>query len=123
MWKAHCTNSKKDSRTNRVIIIMRTQLEQLFVCAQQVSESPTKKKPCTISRDVKKHVLDDLFWERCTNFEEVVAPVMNALRDFYSGEPCMGKIRHIFCNVEKHIHRVREEFFEVHKEETIDVEK
>ena len=35
----------------------------------------------------------------------------------------MGKIRHIFCNVEKHIHRVREEFFEVDDEETIDVEK
>ena len=44
MWKAHCTNSKENSSTNRVIIVMRTQLEQLFVCAQQISESPSKKK-------------------------------------------------------------------------------
>ena len=83
----------------------------------------SKKTLRTISRDVKKHTLDNPFWQRCTNFQEVVAPVMNALQDFDSGEPCMGKIRHIFHNVEKHIHRVREEFLEVDEEESIDVEK
>jgi len=50
------------------------------------------KKPRTISRDVKKSILDNHFWQRCTNFQEVMAPVMNALRDFDSGEPGMGKI-------------------------------
>ena len=49
--------------------------------------------------------------------------MMNALQDFDNGEPCMGKIRFIFRNVEKHIHRVQEEFFEVDDEEIIDVEK
>ena len=49
--------------------------------------------------------------------------MMNALPHFDSGEPCMGKIRHIFRNVEKHIHTMREEFFEVDDEKTIDVEK
>ena len=28
----------------------------------------SKKKSCTISRDKRKQVLDDHFWERCTNF-------------------------------------------------------
>lgn len=110
------------------LVRVRQALQQSVVDEQWISyvsglRDTSKKKPRTISRDVKKYVLDDHFWERCTNFQEVVAPVMNALRDFDSGEPCMGKIRHIFRNVEKHIHSVREEFFEINDEETIDVEK
>lgn len=72
---------------------------------------------------MRRYILDDHFWQRCTNFQEVVAPLMYALRDFDSGEPGMGKIRHIFHNVEKHIERVKDEFFPLEGGESVDVEK
>ena len=110
------------------LLEVRQALEQSVVDEQWTSYVTTlrddrKKKTRTMSRDVKKNILDDHFWQRCTNFQEVVAPLMYALRDFDSGEPGMGKIRHIFRNVEKHIERVRDEFFTFDGEESIDVEK
>jgi hypothetical protein len=60
---------------------------------------------------VKEYVLNEYFWERCTNFREVVALVMWALRDFYGKDPCMGKILHIFSNLEKYVVSFRGEPF------------
>jgi hypothetical protein len=40
-----------------------------------------------------------------------VAPVMWALRDFDGKGPCMGKILHIFHNLEKHVEGLRGEPF------------
>jgi hypothetical protein len=65
----------------------------------------------TISKKVKEYVLNEHFWEQCTNFHEVVAPVMWALRDFDGKSPCMEKILHIFRNLEKHIVSLRGEPF------------
>jgi hypothetical protein len=65
----------------------------------------------TTSKKVKEYVLNEHFWERCTNFREVVAPVMWALWDFDGKDPCMGKILHIFCNLEKHVVSFRGKLF------------
>jgi hypothetical protein len=65
----------------------------------------------TTSKKVKEYVLNEHFWERCTNFCEVVAPVMWALRDFDGKDPYMGKILHIFHNLEKHVVSFRGEPF------------
>jgi hypothetical protein len=110
------------------LLKVRQALEQSVVDEQWTSYVTTlrddrKKKVRTMSRDVKKNIFDDHFWQRCTNFQEVVAPLMCALRDFDSGELGMGKIPHIFRNVEKHIERVRDEFFQFDGEKSIDVEK
>jgi hypothetical protein len=69
------------------------------------------KKARSISKKVKEYVLNEHFWERCTNFREVVAPVMWALRDFDGKDPCMGKILHIFRNLEKHVVSFRDKPF------------
>ena len=111
------------------LLEVRQALEQSVVDEQWTSYVVTLRdkrggiKARTISRDVRRYILDDHFWQRCTNFQEVVAPLMYALRDFDSGEPGMGKIRHIFHNVEKHIERVKDEFFPLDGGESIDVEK
>ena len=70
-----------------------------------------KDKARTLSRTVKKLVQDDHFWERCTNFREMVAPVVYALREFDAKEPCMGKGLHILRNLEKHVLALRNEPF------------
>jgi hypothetical protein len=54
-------------------------------------------------------VFNEFFWESHTNFQEVVALVMWALQDFDSKDMCMGKILHIFRNLEKHILNLRGE--------------
>ena len=56
-------------------------------------------------------VLDEHFWERCTNFQEMVAPVVYALREFDSKEPCMGRVLHILRKLEKHVRALRTEPF------------
>jgi hypothetical protein len=65
----------------------------------------------TISKKVKEYVLNEHFLEQCTNFREVVAPVMWTLRDFDGKGPCMGKILHIFRNLKKHVLSLRGELF------------
>ena len=57
----------------------------------------------TVSRKVKEIVLNEQFWEHCTNFWKLVAVVMWTLWDFDGKDLCMGKILHIFCNLEKNI--------------------
>jgi hypothetical protein len=52
---------------------------------------------------VKEYVLNEHFWEQCTNFRKVVALVMWALRNFDGKGPCTEKILYIFRNLEKHI--------------------
>jgi hypothetical protein len=65
----------------------------------------------TVSKKVKEYVLYEHFWEQCTNFREVVAPVMWVMWDFDGKDPCMGKILHSFHNLEKHIISLRGELF------------
>ena len=65
----------------------------------------------TFSRSVKTLVLDEHFWERCTNFREMVAPVVYTLREFDAKEPCMGKALHILRDLEKHVLALRSEPF------------
>jgi Protein of unknown function (DUF 659)/hAT family C-terminal dimerisation region len=70
-----------------------------------------KDRARTLSRTVKRLVLDEHFWERCTNFREMVAPVVYALREFDAKEPCMGKVLHIIRDLEKHVLALRTEPF------------
>jgi hypothetical protein len=67
----------------------------------------------TTSKKVKEYVLNEHFWERYTNFREVVALVMWTLQDFDGKDPCMEKILHIFRNLEKHIVSFRAEPFKL----------
>jgi hypothetical protein len=67
------------------------------------------KKACSIAKKVKEYVLNEHFWEQCTNFREVVEPVMWALRDFDGKDPCMKKILHNSRNLEKHVVSLRDE--------------
>jgi hypothetical protein len=88
------------------LLQVRTALEQSVVDPQwtgyvsKLRDSRTKKAR-SISKKVKEYVLNEHFWEPCTNFHEVVALVMWALQDFNGKDPCMGKILHI--NLEKHV--------------------
>jgi hypothetical protein len=64
-----------------------------------------------VSTKVKEIVLNEHFKERCTNFRELVAPVMWALLNFDGKYPCMEKMLRIFCNLEKHVLSLRGEPF------------
>jgi hypothetical protein len=68
-------------------------------------------KARTVSKKVIDYVLNEHFWEQCTSFRKVVALVMWALWDFDGKGPCMEKILHIFCNLEKHVVSLRGEPF------------
>jgi hypothetical protein len=98
------------------LLQVRTALEQSVVDPQWVGyvskfrDSHTVRAR-TISKKVKEYVLNEHFWERCTNFREVVASVMWALWDFGGKGPCMGKILHIFYNLEKQVLSLRGEPF------------
>ena len=59
------------------------------------------------ARTIKTVVLNEHFWDRCTNFQEMVAPVVYALREFDAKEPSMGKVLAILCNLEKHVLALR----------------
>jgi hypothetical protein len=94
---------------------VRTALEQSVVDPQWIGYVPKlrdsrTKKARSISKKVKEYVLNEHFWERCTKFREVVAPVMWALRDFDGKDPYMEKILHIFRNLEKHVVSFRGEY-------------
>jgi hypothetical protein len=94
------------------LLQVRTALEQSVVDPQWASymsklrDSRTVRAH-TISKKIKDFVLNEHFWERCTNFREVVALVMWALRDFNGKGPCMEKILHIFHNLEYHVSSLR----------------
>jgi hypothetical protein len=94
------------------LLQVRTALEQSVMDPQWVGyvsklrDSRTVKTR-TMSKKVKEYVLNEHFWEQCTNFREVVAPVKWALRDFDGKDPCMGKILHIYGNLEKLIVSLR----------------
>jgi hypothetical protein len=98
------------------LLQVRTALEQSVVDPQwtgyvsKLRDSRTVRARTT-SKKVKEYVLNEHFWEQCTNFHEVVAPVMWALWDFDGKDPCMGKILHIFHNLEKHVVSFRGELF------------
>jgi hypothetical protein len=94
------------------LLQVRTALEQSVVDPEWVGYMSKLRdsltvRARTISKKVKEYVLNEHFWERCTNFREVVAPVMWALRDFDGKGPCMEKILYIFRNLEKHVVSLR----------------
>jgi hypothetical protein len=100
------------------LLQVRTTLEQSVVDPQWTGYMSKLRdsrmvKARTISKKVKEYVLNEHFWERCTNFCEVVALVMWALRDFNDKDPCMRKILHIFRNLEKHVVSLRGEPFKL----------
>ena len=74
-------------------------------------KSHSHREKLRISRTIKSAVLDEHFWERCTNFQEMVALVVYALREFDAKEPCMGKVLHILRDLEKHVLALRIEPF------------
>ena len=59
------------------------------------------------ARTIKTVVLNEHFWDRCTNFHEMVAPVVYALREFDAKEPSMGKVLAILHDLEKHVLALR----------------
>ena len=48
-------------------------------------------------------VLDDVFWEECTNFKWIVSLVVEALQDFDAKESALDKAYVILRNLEKHV--------------------
>jgi hypothetical protein len=94
------------------LLQVRTTLEQSVMDPQwmgYVSKPRDSRtvKARTVSKKVKEYVLNEYFWERCTNFRGDVAPVMWALWDFDGKDPCMGTILHSFLNLEKHVVSLR----------------
>ena len=63
------------------------------------------------ARTIKTVVLNEHFWDRCTNFQEMVAPVVYALWEFDAKEPTMGKFLAILHDLEKHVLALRTEPF------------
>jgi hypothetical protein len=53
-----------------------------------------------VFRKAKEFVLNEHFWECCTNFRELMAMVMWALWDFDGKDKYMETILHIFRNLE-----------------------
>ena len=51
------------------------------------------------ARTIKTVVLNEHFSDLCTNFQEMVAPVVYALREFDAKEPSMGKVLAIMRNL------------------------
>ena len=66
-----------------------------------------------ISRDVKRVVLDDVFWEQCANFKWMTSPVVYALREFDAKESALGKAYVVLRNLEKHVFSLRLEPFKL----------
>ena len=66
-----------------------------------------------ISRDVKRVVLDDVFWEQCANFKWMTSPVVYALREFDAKESALGKAYVVLRNLEKHVLSLRHEPFKL----------
>lgn len=89
------------------LLQVRDSLEQTVVDPQWLSYASKKslsaRDKLLESRNVRKVVLDDGFWKRCTNFRDMVAPVVYALREFDGKEPCTGKALHIVRQLEKHV--------------------
>ena len=55
---------------------------------------------------VRSHLLDENFWQRCQNYTYMVEDVMKALRVFDGKEPAMGKAWLTMNNLRKHIFRL-----------------
>ena len=82
-----------------------------------------KKKCRTKSREVKAAILDEHFWNRCTNVRDCLAPLVYALRDFDGKRPCMGKVLHIMNRLGKHVLGLRNEPFHLDPQKAEALEK
>jgi len=97
------------------LLKVREALEQTVVDPEwrvyETKKSHSRREKAWISRTIKRVVLDEHFWDRCTNFQQMVAPVVYALRDFDAKELSLGKVYVILRNLEKHILALRNEPF------------
>ncbi len=89
----------------------------------QITGHHEKKTPCTESREVKKTILSEHFWDRATNFRELMVPVVFALRELDAKMSCMGKVLYIMRNLEKHVFSLRKEPFGLSSDLAIPLEK
>ena len=99
------------------LLNMKEALEQTVVDPQWTAyiskRSRDGRDKARTARTIKTVVLNEHFWDRCTNFQEMVAPVVYALREFDAKEPSMGKVLAILCNLEKHVLALRTEPFKL----------
>jgi len=47
--------------------------------------------------------MSEHFWKRCTNFKDLVKPIVYGLCDLYAKMLCMGKVLHIMKKLHKHV--------------------
>ena len=94
---------------------MKEALEQTVVDPQWTTyisnRSRDGRDKARTARTIKTVVLNEHFWDHCTNFQEMVAPVVYALREFDAKEPSMDKVLAILRNLEKHVLALRTEPF------------
>ena len=79
----------------------------------ELKKTLSARDKAKISRDVKRVVLDDVFWEQCSNFKWMTRPVVNALREFDAKESALGKAYVVLRNLEKHVFSLRLEPFKL----------
>jgi len=60
---------------------------------------------------VKKIILSEHFLKHCTNFGDLVAPIVYGLRDLDAKIPCMGKVLHIVKEFQKHVFTLQRKHF------------
>jgi len=82
-----------------------------------------KRKCCTKARQVKEAILDEHFWNCCTNVRECLAPLVYALHDFDGKRPCIGKVLHIIRRLEKHVLGLQNEPFRLGSDKDEPLEK
>ena len=95
-------------------------LEQTVVDPQWTAyiskRSRDSRDKASTTRTIKTVVLNEHFLDRCTNFQEMVAPIVYASREFDAKEPSMAKVLAILCNLEKHVLALRTEPFNLDRD-------
>ena len=81
--------------------------------AYKTKKTLSARDKAKIPRDVKKVVLDDVFWDQCTNFKWMVGLVVKSLREFDAEELALGEAYVVLCNLEKHVFSLRHEPFKL----------
>lgn len=99
------------------LLKVRGALEQSVVDPEwrnyETKKTLSARDKAKISRDVKRVVLDDVFWEQCSNFKWMTSPVVYALREFDAKESALGKAYVVLRNLEKHVLSLRLEPFKL----------
>ena len=102
------------------LLEVRGALEQSVVDPEwrtyETKKTLSARDKAKISRDVKRVVLDDVFWEQCSNFKWMTKPVVHALREFDAKESALGKAYVILRDLENHVFSLRLEPFKLDPE-------